>query len=108
MKAKHILYTSKDFKNEEESQLADMVINGGLGICKLCGKAEIELSEDCIDLLDANEFKYIEQYENSYALAELLVERRTVEQIIELAKCEKFKNQITNTALFIVIKWCRL
>ena len=44
----HKLYKPKDFTNDELDQrntLAVLVIEGGLGICKECGAAEIELEE---------------------------------------------------------------
>lgn len=43
----HDLYTPADFTNEEHerSQLAKMVIDGGLGICKRCGAGEAQLDE---------------------------------------------------------------
>lgn len=46
----HQLYEAKDFTQEEferRNQLAVMVIEGGLGVCKICGGAEIELDETC-------------------------------------------------------------
>lgn len=42
----HVLYKPADFTEEEykrRNQLAVMVIDGGLGICKRCGAGEIEL-----------------------------------------------------------------
>lgn len=42
----HELYQPKDFTEEEyqrRNQLAVMVIDGGLGICKRCGAGEVEL-----------------------------------------------------------------
>jgi late competence protein required for DNA uptake (superfamily II DNA/RNA helicase) len=51
----HELYTSKDFTDEEyerRNQLATMVIDGGLAICKRCGAREIELDQypTCADM----------------------------------------------------------
>lgn len=42
----HELYEPKDFTSDEYARrnvLAVMVIDGGLGVCKKCGAAEIEL-----------------------------------------------------------------
>lgn len=44
----HELYTTADFTEEEyqrRNQLAVMVIDGGLGICKRCGAGESELDD---------------------------------------------------------------
>ena len=44
----HTLYTSADFTNEEADNrnvLYVYVVEGGLSACKVCGAAEIELSE---------------------------------------------------------------
>lgn len=46
----HVLYTKEDFTNEEleaGNQIAEMVIVGGLGICKKCGDGEAGLDEQC-------------------------------------------------------------
>lgn len=46
----HILYVDSDFTSEEidrNNRIADLVINGGLAICKQCGKAEAELVKWC-------------------------------------------------------------
>lgn len=46
----HTLYESSDFTDEEyarRNQLAVMVIDGGLGVCKNCGACERELDESC-------------------------------------------------------------
>lgn len=104
MKQQHILYVASDFKNEYESHLADMVINGGLGVCKICNKGEIQLSEPCHRILIESEFNYKSQYDMAFALAELLAERKTESEIRQQMKDEKFKNAITNTALLIKIK----
>ena len=49
----HLLYTSADFTREEADQrnaLYVHVVEGGLSVCKVCGAAEIELSEmTCAD-----------------------------------------------------------
>lgn len=44
----HLLYTAEDFTNEEldrRNQLAVLVVEGGLGVCKKCGAAEVELDD---------------------------------------------------------------
>lgn len=46
--AKHELYKASDFTAEEidrGNQLAKAVCEGGLGVCKRCGAAEIELDQ---------------------------------------------------------------
>ena len=46
----HVLYTAADFTNEEIERggaLVNAVIDGGLGVCKKCGAAEIELDKPC-------------------------------------------------------------
>jgi len=48
--ASHDLYEPSDFTQEEierDNQLARLVIDGGLGICKKCGASEIELEKPC-------------------------------------------------------------
>lgn len=54
----HELYIPADFTNEEidrRNQLAVMVIDGGLGICKKCGagEAELEAYKDCASYREA-------------------------------------------------------
>lgn len=45
---KHELYTLEDFtEGSHDEGLAEKVINGGLAICKKCGKAETELDGPC-------------------------------------------------------------
>lgn len=41
----HVLYTREDFTDEEleNNNLARMVVEGGLDICKLCGGGESDL-----------------------------------------------------------------
>lgn len=44
----HVLYTRADFNSEERQRrnaLYVMVVEGGLGVCKRCGAAEIELEK---------------------------------------------------------------
>jgi hypothetical protein len=46
----HTLYTPADFTSEQccpidGLQIARLVVEGGLGICKKCGAAEIQLDE---------------------------------------------------------------
>ena len=46
----HVLYTKENFTNEEVeagNQIAEMVIVGGLGICKKCGDGEAGLDNIC-------------------------------------------------------------
>lgn len=46
----HDLYTPADFTTEELDRLNSLaiaVVEGGLGVCKRCGKAEAELEEPC-------------------------------------------------------------
>lgn len=46
----HELYTADDFTQEEierSNRLAEMVIYGGLSICKLCGEGEAGLDKPC-------------------------------------------------------------
>jgi hypothetical protein len=50
----HVLYTASDFTKEEierDNILAVQVIEHGLSICKVCGKAERELNWDCDTVL---------------------------------------------------------
>lgn len=47
---KHTLYTTADFTAAEccpieGTQLARMVVEGGLGVCKNCGACEVQLDE---------------------------------------------------------------
>jgi hypothetical protein len=48
----HILYTSTDFKHlspeeEENNKLVEMVVDGGLSVCKICGEFEAGLDKPC-------------------------------------------------------------
>lgn len=48
----HELYTSKDFtqaETEARNSLYVNVVEGGLGVCKKCGRAEVELEENYCD-----------------------------------------------------------
>lgn len=45
----HVLYTHDDFTAEEidrRNKLAEMVVDGGLDVCKMCGEYEAGLSEE--------------------------------------------------------------
>jgi hypothetical protein len=49
---KHILYTKEDFKkmtNEEleNNRTYELVMDGGLDICKICGEYEAGLDRSC-------------------------------------------------------------
>ena len=41
----HVLYKPSDFSYDDESYLSDIVINGGLSVCKHCGAYESGLDE---------------------------------------------------------------
>jgi len=44
----HVLYKPEDFNEREKNQgnvLYKLVVEGGLGICKMCGAGEAELDE---------------------------------------------------------------
>jgi len=43
----HTLYTASDFTNEDldSNQLAKLVVEGGLGICKNCAAGEVHLDD---------------------------------------------------------------
>jgi hypothetical protein len=48
---RHILYEMSDFTRKElwgdpPNQLAKLVCEGGLAVCKVCGKAEVELEDN--------------------------------------------------------------
>lgn len=45
----HVLYVPTDFTEEEyeNSSFARLVIDDGLGICRICGVGEIELEKPC-------------------------------------------------------------
>lgn len=48
----HVLYTKEDFKNMSNQELEnnrtyELVMDGGLDICKMCGEYEAGLNEPC-------------------------------------------------------------
>jgi hypothetical protein len=43
----HELYTAEDFKDNSESKLAEVVIEGGLSVCRKCGEFEAGLDKPC-------------------------------------------------------------
>ena len=47
MKNGHILLTVKTCKCDKQSDYPCPVCDGGLAVCSLCGKAEIELDQPC-------------------------------------------------------------
>jgi len=51
----HVLYSKEDFEDENPHNIeavADLVCNGGLGICMFCLAAESELDYPCKEVLD--------------------------------------------------------
>ena len=51
----HQLYKPEDFTEEDYqngNQIACLVIDGGLAICKVCGRGEAELDEPCTKMIN--------------------------------------------------------
>ncbi|WP_170924642.1 hypothetical protein [Bacillus thuringiensis] len=51
-KNNHVLYTKEDFTNKspeemESDTIANLVLDGGLTICKVCGEFEAGLDKEC-------------------------------------------------------------
>ncbi|WP_180231235.1 hypothetical protein [Bacillus toyonensis] len=51
-KNNHVLYTKEDFANKspeetENDKVAELVLDGGLSICKVCGEFEAGLDKEC-------------------------------------------------------------
>lgn len=44
---KHLLYTQADLKDEPEDSALRRYVDGGLGICKVCGLGEGSLTTEC-------------------------------------------------------------
>ncbi|MCY7948007.1 hypothetical protein [Bacillus atrophaeus] len=47
----HVLYTKNDFKHlewDKWDKTAEMVVEGGLNVCKICGEFEAGLDEQCV------------------------------------------------------------
>jgi hypothetical protein len=51
----HTLYTAEDFRHMtgeemEQDKLAEMVLDAGLDICKVCGEYEAGLDRECVPM----------------------------------------------------------
>ena len=94
----HTLYTKDDFTNEEieaGNQIAEMVIMGGLGICKKCGEGEAGLDDICkasVRKESLAEFKFSQEIDDVFEHFKLMGVLPELDAWCEIELYRKFNN----------------